>query len=78
MAQWPITFTQCRLQLDGRTIKNTMVHYAVVEYKGGSLTLENVRFGISKFVLEQDNPNVRRFMEALLHSDNNALTLHIE
>ncbi len=77
VSRWPRAITSCRLPLDGRTIKNTQLEYLIVEYHGGPVTLENVRFTTVKFQLD-DTPNSRKFTDALLHSDNNVLTIHFD
>jgi hypothetical protein len=64
----------CRLVLDGSNLKNTVIIYALVEYHGGPLVLDNVRFGEDSILL-QDTENSRIFAKTLFESANNAVTL---
>jgi hypothetical protein len=77
VSAWPKGILACRMLLDGATIKDTQLNYLIVDYRGGPATLENVRFTDVKFDLN-DTPNARRFADALLHSENNVLTIHLD
>jgi hypothetical protein len=77
LKSWPNGLHNCKLLLDGKALKDYFLFDLMIEYHGGELTLENVRFSICRLVLE-DNPNARTFAEALLHSDNNIVTISIK
>ena len=55
---WPTAVEGCRLVLDGMSLKNTEISYAVIKYDGGPVTLDNVRLLFVKLELA-DNPNAR-------------------
>lgn len=77
VSAWPKAIQACRMLLDGANIKNTQLEYLIVDYRGGSVTLDNVRFINVKFALG-DTPNARRFADELLNSGNNVVTIHLE
>jgi hypothetical protein len=77
VGRWPIAIMSCRLPIDGRRLENTQLDYSIVEYHGGPLHLNNIRFTVVKFDIE-DTPNGRKFADALLRSESNVLTIDLE
>jgi hypothetical protein len=78
MARWPDTSHDCRLVLDGATLTDVYLWAVLVSYRGGPLHLHNVRFGQTRFDLpDENNANVRKFIDALLSADRNVVSIDL-
>jgi hypothetical protein len=76
--RWPDTIHDCRLVLDGTTLTNVYIWAVLVSYSGGPLHLHNVRFGQARFDLpDENNANVRKFVDALLSADRNVVSIDL-
>jgi hypothetical protein len=74
---WPHMIHGCRLVLDGKTLKDTFLANVIIEYRGGPVTLENVRVSTAKFELI-NSENARKLADAILRADSNVVTLTIK
>jgi hypothetical protein len=67
----------CRLRLDGQSLSNTYLVAVTVDYDGGPVSLNQVRF-LSTILEMKDTPNTRILARKLLESENNTITLEID
>jgi hypothetical protein len=63
---------------DGETLTDVYLWAVLVSYRGGPLHLHNVLFGQTRFDLpDENNANVRKFIDALLSADRNVVSIDL-